>query len=136
MLLQRGQVVVVAEQFPVRGFHGGAFFRSDQFPRHGPEFSPELIDARALITTEQMVDACVKSVAFSLPGRALSAGEMVHFEDSGFVAVHLSINSGGHSTHPCADNDYFSVGHGQHLRSSCRGFHLSKRILYRMEEDI
>lgn len=57
------------------------------------------------------VDAAIDGVAFAFPGGHQSAGLGMHFVDAAVEAVHLSVDAGGKSGDPRAnDDDAFGVG--------------------------
>jgi hypothetical protein len=51
------------------------------------------------------MDAGVEGEAFPLPGRALSSGQAVHFEDFRVEAVHPPVDAGREPAHAGPDDD-------------------------------
>ena len=67
---------------------------------------PHLVDTGTWLAAEEVVKAGVEGVTLALPRRALPTWLSVHLKDLGFVAVHLTLDAGGHATHAGSDDDY------------------------------
>ena len=60
-------------------------------PLHGAQLAPHGVEGLPLAGAEEVVDAAVEDVAFTLPGGAQPARQVVHFKNPALVAVHLGV---------------------------------------------
>ncbi len=70
------------------------------------QFEPDLVHLVARPVAEQPADAPVEREVAAVPAGAGAAGDLVHLEDPGAVAVHPGVAPGGQAAETAADDDH------------------------------
>ncbi len=72
---------------------------------NGTQFLPKLIVGFPWSRSEEVINAAVESVSFSLPSGTQPSRQMMHFEYLRLITVHLGIATSSHPSDACADYD-------------------------------
>lgn len=106
MILQLIGIAIYNQTLPIHCSDVHKFFMVENSSiLNGTQFLPKLIVGFPRSRSEEVINAAVEYVSFSLPRSTQSSWQVMHFEYLGLITVHLGIATSSHPSDACADYD-------------------------------